>query len=171
MSYENTTLVASRYGAMGADPTCGPGQVYHSDVTWAGIKGQCLTDAQYNECKSTGKFGGQPCSASSGGVFDTIKSIGGALVGLWGQSKTAPTPVQQPGGGGGTPDWLMPVAIGAVGIAAIVLLKKKRKNPARGRRRRRRNAVAYVGRPIPAAPGDRDRRDRPAFVVRKRKKR
>lgn len=125
----------------GDTPTCGPNQTYRADVTWAGAKGQCLTDAQYAECKS-GTLLGQPCSvSSSGGIVDAAKSVIGSIFGIWGQSKVAQgqaqayqTMAQQQAAANATPSWLMPVAIGGAAIA-VVLLLKKRKNPARGRRR------------------------------------
>lgn len=46
-------------------PTCGPGQTYRSDVTFANVTGQCVTDAQYAECKSKGTVYGQPCAVSA----------------------------------------------------------------------------------------------------------
>ena len=140
-----TTLIARRgysdlgarrgYNAVGA-VECGAGQTFRSDVTFAGTKGQCMTDAQYNECKSTGKLYGQTCTVSSadGGVLSAIGGALKGLLGLYGSAKAAEGQnaayqqmlAQQQQQAAGPPSWLVPVAIAGAGVVAVVLLTRKK---------------------------------------------
>lgn len=133
MSYENTTLIARRgYGDLGDAASCGTGQAWDANCTFNGIKGQCVPAG------SVGKASGCTYPSSGGGITGFL----GSLLGLYGQSKynagaASAYGSMQPQATSSTPAWVMPVAIGAVGIGAIMLLKSKRKNPARRRRHRR----------------------------------
>jgi len=134
---EPEVLIARRlYSDLGADPTCGVNQTYRSDVTFAGVKGQCMTADQYAECKSTGKVFGQPCTVSSGGFLSSIgsgiKSIFGGALNVYGSAKTAEgqsAAYQQmlAAQRSQTPSWVMPVVIGGAGIAAVLLITRARK--------------------------------------------
>ena len=138
MSYEQTTLIARRgYGDMGADSGCVTGQEFDANCTpkTGGQKGQCVP---------AGTAGKNPaCNyPSTGGVWDFLKGLASGAVGIYGQSKysqgqSAAYQGMQPQQSG-TPSWVVPVAIGAVGLTAVVLLTRKRKNPARRRRHSRR---------------------------------
>ncbi len=90
---------------------------------------------------STG--GGSSSSAGSPGILSTIgsgfASAGGAILGVYNQGQRAQgaaniLAAQQ--AQGGMPSWLLPVAIGGVGLVAVLLLTGPKKNPARRRRRR-----------------------------------
>lgn len=91
--------------------------------------GSPCTSSQYYDpntatCKSS--------DSSSGGVWGTVKDIGSGLLSIFGKSQT-PAPQQT-----GTPGWVWPVAIGGVGLVAILLLRRPRQNPARRRKHHRR---------------------------------
>lgn len=140
MSYtraNGTTLIARRsYSDLGATE-CGPGQTYRGDVTFANVKGQCMTDAQYAECKSKGMIYNQACTVSTGGD-GVLGTIGGVLKGaLSFFSQTQKTAgeaeayrkmmeSQTAQKAGGAPAWLLPVAIGGVGLVAVVLLTRRK---------------------------------------------
>lgn len=136
MSYQTTQLIARRgYSDLGDASSCGTGQEWDANCTYNGIKGQCVPAGTVG--KATG------CSyPSSGGVTGFLGSLFSGVVNLYGQTKynqgqsAAYGSMQQPAASG-TPSWVVPVAIGAVGLGAIMLLKSKRKNPARRRRHRR----------------------------------
>lgn len=138
MSYQPTTLIARRgYGSMGDATSCGPGQEWDAGCTFNGIKGQCVP---------AGTKGKNPnCSYSSSGTLSQIggffKDLLGGALNIYNQGQQAKGAQQaynsmQPQASA-TPSWVMPVAVGAVGLAAVVLITKKRSNPARRRRRRR----------------------------------
>lgn len=86
------------------------------------------------------------------GLWDTISSIGktagSTVLNVYGAQKQAEgqaMALQQMAAGQGVapsafPSWLLPVALGGVGIFVVyMLMKKPRQNPGRRRRSRRRN--------------------------------
>ena len=119
----------NRAGLSGAE-SCGPNQIYYPDVTFAGVKGQCMTAAQYNECKSTGRYAGQACTvaaATSGGtswtdkLWDAAKSVVVA--------KVTPAPVYQQttvaAPGMSTTTKIAIAGAAAVGLVLILRSRKK----------------------------------------------
>jgi len=145
MSYYGNppTLIARRgySGALGDASACGPDQQWDPNFVFNGIKGQCTPK-------------GSPMAAadSGGGILSKIGDFfSGAVKGalnLYGSTKVAEGQsqayqqmlAQQQA----MPGWVIPVAIGGVGLVAVLLLRGggggggPRQNPARGRRRKRR---------------------------------
>ena len=148
MSYTKTKIIARRIpsglgnfprsttveahtvrGGLGTTYGCGADQTMRNDVTYAGIKGQCMTDAQYAECKSTGKVFGQPCGVDTGG--DSGSGAEGAILGVLTSffappKPTMPTgPAMAPRQQGMSQSTMIALGIGAVGLLAIVMLASK----------------------------------------------
>lgn len=125
MSYQRTKLIARRgYGPMGDASSCGPGQEWDAGCTYNGIKGQCVPAG------TVGKATGCQYSSSGGGVLDFLGGLVKSAVNVYGGSKYAQGQASayqgmQPSAGG-TPSWVMPVAIGAVAVGAVLLLKKRK---------------------------------------------
>lgn len=79
-------------------------------------------------------------------IGSVIKTGAGAALDLYGQQQQQTgqlTAYQQQqaaaaaaAAGGGMPSWVVPAAIGGVGLVAVVLMTGRRKNPARRARRR-----------------------------------
>jgi hypothetical protein len=133
--YGGTTLVSRQsYSDLGADITTNC-RISETSTMVRGADGK-----EYD-------WGAQakqvPVCTSSGGTLSQIgsffKGLLGGAVSLYGSSKTAEgqaeayRQMQQQQRGGGTPGWVLPVMIGGVGLAAVVMLSGRRKNPARRR--------------------------------------
>lgn len=104
-------------GALGSS-SCGAGQTYRSNVTYAGRKGQCMTDAQYEQCKATGQYGGQPCN-----VAPTLAETVTGILTVFAPTPAQVAPVVVPSGGMSTTTKLA-IAAGAVGLVAVLALRK-----------------------------------------------
>lgn len=125
MSYQRkpTVLVARQgYSGLSGPEACGPNQQWDPNFVIAGLPpGQC-----------TPKGSAMTPPPSGGGVLSTIGSFLGGL--FKPSTPTAPVIIAPQSS---TPDWLLPVAIGGVGLVAVLLITKQRSNPARRRRHRR----------------------------------
>lgn len=144
MSYYGSppTLIARRgySGALGDASSCGPDQQWDPNFVFNGIKGQCTPK------------GSPMAAADSPGILSRIGDFfSGAVKGalnLYGSTKTAEGQAQayqqMLAQQNQTPAWVLPVAIGGVGLVAVLLLRGgggPRQNPAGRRRRRRRHAA------------------------------
>ncbi len=109
---------------MGDASACGPGQEWDAGCTYNNIKGQCVPTGTVG--KATG------CSyPSSGGVLDFLGGLVKSAVNVYGGSKYAQGQASayqgmQPAAGG-TPAWVVPVALGGAAVVAVLLLKKRKK--------------------------------------------
>lgn len=81
---------------LGDASSCGAGQTFYGNVTFAGVKGQCLTADQYNTCKSTGMYAGQPCTVDSGSGSSTAGTVGSIVGALLGGLLNKPQPASAP---------------------------------------------------------------------------
>jgi hypothetical protein len=139
MSYTTKLIARSGYSGIGDTHTCGGTQEWDPRCEFNGNKGQCVPRG------SVGRAAGCNYTTSdSAGSPSTISQIGGAAVNLLSgvlnsyatAAGTKPPTTIVNGGGGGTPPWLVPAAIGGVGLIAVIMLTRPRSNPARRRRRR-----------------------------------
>lgn len=152
MSYQNTTLIAREgySGLDGMDPVAA--------ASYCGQKFG-LTSKDFQPCKDwyvSGKpgdyqAGSGGAGSSSGG---TLSQIGGFFGDMLKGAVNSYASAKGGAGGqpvvvsSGPPPWLMPVAIGGIGLVAFLLLRRRRggggsapvQNPARRRRSRRRRA-------------------------------
>jgi len=133
MAYTTNIYARRIRSGLGASD-CGPGQTLRGDVTYAGAKGQCMTDAQYAECKSKGAIFGRPCTVDAGGGF--WESFNSGLSTLFtGTAGPAPTPGMTPAqvqammaaqrGGGMSTNTMIAIGLGAVGLLALVMVTRK----------------------------------------------
>lgn len=109
---------SSRGMALGGT-SCGAGQTYRGNVTFNGIQGQCMTDAQYNECKSTGKYAGMPCKVST-----DYSSIAQGLLSIF-----VPASTGLPSGAVVAPSGMstttkLAIAAGAVALVAVIATRR-----------------------------------------------
>jgi hypothetical protein len=112
-----------------------------------------VTSKDFQPCVEhyvSGKAGDYQAGASTGGSGSTISQIGGFFGSLLTGAANSYAAAKGAAGAqpivvsSGPPSWLMPVAIGGIGLVAILMLRKRRlsgpvSNPARRRRRRRRS--------------------------------
>jgi len=148
MSYQNgngTTLIARRGYATGLGA-----MNVEAASTYCGTRFG-VTSKDFQPCVDhykSGKAGDyQPGAASSGGsvistIGGTVKDLFGGMLNAFATAKgTTATPFAP--GPSGPPAWLVPAAIGGVGLVAFLLIRRSRSatpakaNPARRRRKRR----------------------------------
>ncbi len=132
MAQRDTVLIARRpysnYVSMAGPENCGPDQQWDPNMVVLGNKGQCTPKGSAMS----------PASAADPGILTKVGDFFGTLLGgavkgiLPGTQPTTVVPVST------TPEWVMPVVIGGVGLVAILLITRPRSNPSRRRRRARR---------------------------------
>lgn len=149
MSYAPTTLIAREgYAGLGAmDRT--------TASTFCGQKFG-VTSKDFQPCVNhyvSGKPGDYQSSSTATASTGTLATIGGITKDLLGGMLNSFAAAKGGAGqqpvvvAGGTPSWLMPVAIGGLGLFALLMLRRRRggggngssaprSNPARRRRRR-----------------------------------
>jgi hypothetical protein len=95
--------------------------------------GATTTDSSGNIVPKTGAA----ASSSSGGFWGAITSIGSSIMG--GANAAGQAAAYNAALANQTPSWLPLVAIGGIGLIAVVMLTGPKSNPARRRRRHRRS--------------------------------
>jgi hypothetical protein len=109
----------SRGMALGGT-SCGAGQTYRGNVTFNGVQGQCMTDAQYATCKSTGKYAGMPCQ-----VGTDYSSIASGLLSIFAPAPSSGLPagaLVAPSGMSTTTK--LALAAGAVALVAVIATRR-----------------------------------------------
>lgn len=98
---------------------CGPGQTFYSNVTFGGVRGQCMTPAQYEDCKK-GSIYGKPCIVNTAGGI--VSSIVGALTSP--VTKPSISPQLAPAARSGVSTTTV-VAVGGAALLAAILLARR----------------------------------------------
>ncbi len=132
------TLIARRgYAGLSGAESCGPNQQWDPNFVFNGIKGQCtpkgspMAEGEEGWLSKIGNF-------FSGAVKGAINIYGSTKVAEGQNAAYQQMLLQQQANQ--MPSWVLPVAIGGVGLVAVLMLRGgARRNPA-GRRRRRRRA-------------------------------